>query len=94
MVPVMSRFIIGGPGFLTREVDAATLSLARRQAIILAFKVGCLEPHELRKCWAEPANEGAETYWRRVFRTPSAATRQAIAEEAGIKISMRHTRPW
>lgn len=41
-----------------------------------------------------PADEGAEAYWKRVFRTPSRAFQEAAAEEAGIKMSMRHTRPW
>lgn len=116
----MAEFIIGGPGFLPRMVEAATQPLARRQAIILAFRVGKVEG-ELRACWAEPwtfnraydlglipahtpplggegspprEREGAEEYWQRVFRTPSPRLRQAMAEEANIKMSMRHTRPW
>ena len=55
MVPVMKRWIIGGPGRnSTRTVEATTLAAARRQAIIIAFRAGYLMPEELQDCWAEP----------------------------------------
>ncbi len=51
----MQEFIIGGPGFSTRLVEAATQSLARRLAIRRAFKAGKLDVEDLRECWAKPA---------------------------------------
>ncbi len=51
----MQEFIIGGPGFFPRVVEAATQSLARRMAIIRSFKAGKHEPEALRECWAKPA---------------------------------------
>ena len=50
----MAEFIIHGPGFFSRTVEAETLALARRLAIRRAFKAGHLEPEALRECWAEP----------------------------------------
>lgn len=51
----MAEFIIHGPR-LTRPkvVEAATPFLARRMAIIRAFRDGYLEPEDMRECAAEP----------------------------------------
>ena len=50
----MRKFIIHGPGkFAARTVEAATLSDARRVAMILALRAG-YSGEELRDCSAEP----------------------------------------
>ncbi len=51
----MEEFIIGGPGFSTRLVEAATQSIALRLAIRRAFMARKHDVEDLRECWAQLA---------------------------------------